>query len=219
MSQSGDVSADLPLSELSTAGDAEAGDEQPAARWRPPTRWVVLGSVAALVVVLLAVFGTIGWRLLDREKVSLTTPASLAGLTLDTSDEARQTTDYLRTALAAKTSLSSTVGAVYQDAAGTDRKVLLFGGTGTQISPGRDLDQAFALLNDQSGTVTDLREVPAGPLGGVAKCGTSNGDGGAMPVCGWADNGSLAVALFPGRTVDSAARLLLDLRTGIEHRR
>ncbi len=208
--------SDAPATELSIM-EPSATEEAPVKRqWR--TRWIVLGSLAALVVLLAAVLGPVGWRFLNREKASLTTPATVAGLTLDTSDEARQTTDYLRTAVAAKTALSTTVGAVYQDPTSQDRKVLLFGGTSVQLSPARALDQAFGLLNDESGSVTDLREVPSGPLGGVVRCGTSNGDGGAMPVCGWADNASLAIALFPGRTVDAAAKLLLDLRAAVEHR-
>jgi hypothetical protein len=203
--------ADLPIM------DAPATGAPRTKRWSR-TRWIVLGSLAALVVLLAAVLGPIGWRLINREDVSLKTPATVAGLTLDTSDEARQTTEYLRTAVAAKVALNSTVGAVYQDPASKDRKVLFFGGTNLQLSPGHRLDEALGLLNDDSGTVTSLHEVSAGPLGGVVKCGISNGDGGAMPVCGWADNASLAVALFSGRTVDDAAKLLLDLRAAIEHR-
>jgi hypothetical protein len=194
-----------------------ATDEPPARRWTR-TRILVLAGLAALLLLLGAILGPIGWRFFTREHVALTTPGKVAGLTLDTSDDARQTMDYLRTAVAAKISLTDTVGAVYQDPASKDRKVLFFGGTNLQLSPAHQLDQALTLLNDDTGTVTGLHDVAPGPLGGIAKCGTSNGDGGAMAVCGWADNGSLAVALFPGRTVDDAAKLLLDLRAGIEHR-
>jgi hypothetical protein len=202
--------SELPLLESAT-------DEPPPRRWTR-TRLLVLGSLAALVLLLVAILGPIGWRLINREKVALTTPGKVAGLTLDTGDDARQTMDYLRTAVAAKISLTSTVGAVYQDPASKDRKVLFFGGTNLQLSPAHELDQALTIFNDDTGTVTELHDVAAGPLGGIMKCGTSNGDGGAMPVCGWADNGSLGVALFPGRTINNAAKLLLDLRAGIEHR-
>jgi hypothetical protein len=213
MAQPSDVSAtELPIMEPSAAEEAPS-----RRRWR--TRWIVLGSLAALVLLLAAVLGPVGWRLLNPEKATLTTPDSVAGLTLDNSSDARQTTDYLRTAVAARTSLSSTVGAAYDDPANADRKVLLFGGTGVDLSPSRVLDQAFGLLNDESGSVTEVRDMPAGPLGGVVRCGTSNGDGGAMSVCGWADNASLAVALFPGRTIDAAAKLMLELRTAVEHQR
>jgi hypothetical protein len=201
---------ELPLLDAAT-------DEPPPRRWTR-NRILVLAGLGALVLLLAAILGPIGWRFLNREDVALTTPGKVAGLTLDTSDDARQTTDYLRTAVAAKVSLTDTVGAVYQDPASKDRKVLFFGGTNVQLSPAHQLDQALAIFNDDTGTVTGLHEVPPGPFGGIVKCGTSNGDGGAMPVCGWADNGSLAVALFPARTVDDAAKLILDLRGGIEHR-
>ena len=213
MTQPSDVSeTDLPIM------DPLATDE-PSSRPRWRTRWLVLGSLAAVVLLLAGILGPIGWRLINQEKATLTTPDTVAGLTLDNSNDARQTTDYLRTAVAAKTGLSTTVGAVYDDPSSADRKVLLFGGTSVQLSPAKALDQAFALLNDESGSVTGVREVAPGPLGGVVKCGTSNGDGGAMPVCGWADNASLVVGLFPGRSDDAAGRLLLDLRTAVEHRR
>jgi hypothetical protein len=202
--------AELPLMDSAT-------DEPPARRWTR-NRILLLAGLGAIVLLLAAILGPIGYRFLTRERVTLDTPAKAAGLTLDTGDDAKQTMDYLRQAVAAKISLDGTVGAVYQDPGSADRKVLFFGGTSVQLSPAHQLDQALTLLNDDTGIVSGLHEVPAGPLGGIAKCGTSNGDGGAMPVCGWADNGSLAVALFPGRTVDDAAKLLLDLRTAIEHR-
>jgi hypothetical protein len=209
--------SDTPATELSIMEPSTA-EETPSPR-RRRARWIVLGSLVALVVLLAAVLGPTGWRLLNREKATLDTPDTIAGLTLDKSNDAKQTMDYLRTAVAARTSLGSTVGVVYDDPANADRKVLLFGGTSASLSPAKALDQAFGLLNDQSGSVTDVHDVAAGPLGGVVRCGTSNGDGGAMPVCGWADNASLAVALFPGRTADAAAKLILDLRSAVEHRR
>src|SRR2546421_4670385 len=164
------------------------------------------------------IIGGVAWHFLTGQKsIALKPPASVAGLTLDTSDDAQQTADYLRTAVAAKINLDNPIGAVYRDPADRDRDVLLFGGTRLLINPAKDLDQAFSLLNDSSGAVTGVQDVPAGPLGGVMRCGTSTGDGGPMVVCGWADRGSLAVGLFPGRTLDEAATLLRALRTGIEH--
>lgn len=197
--------------------ESTAGGELPVRR-RLAVRWVVLVGLAGAVVVLLAVLGPVGWRVAHRTGITLSTPGRVAGLTLDNSADARQTMDYLRTAVAAKVSLDSTIGAVYQDPGSADRKVLFFGGTSAQLSPAKALDQALSLLNDDTGTVTGLHDVSAGPSGGVAKCGSSNGDGGAMPVCGWADNGSLAIGLFPGRTDAAAATLLLDLRAAVERR-
>jgi hypothetical protein len=215
------------MSDLPVLGSTEEEDLSPPAPgpagplWRrlPRTRWLVLG-VAGLVLLLAAVvLGPLAWRVLTRDSVTLSTPASLAGLSIDTSDNASQTADYLRTAVAAKITLDTSVGAVYRDPASADRDVLFFGGTAFILTPERQLDQALGLLNDDSGTVTGLHAVDPGPLGGSMKCGTTPGDNGStMAVCGWADNGSLAVALFPGRGVDQAANLLRQMRAGIEHR-
>src|SRR2546421_7970846 len=100
-------------------------DEPPVRRWTR-SRILVLAGRAALVLLLVAILGPIAWRFITRENVALTTPGKVAGLTLDTSDDARQTMDYLRTAVAAKISLTSTVGAVHQDPARQDRKGLMF---------------------------------------------------------------------------------------------
>jgi hypothetical protein len=110
------------------------------------------------------------------------------------------------------------VGAVYADAAAPTKSVFIVGGTATLRAPERDLDLAFRLLTDDSARVEDLHAVPAGELGGIMKCGTSPADDGPMAICGWADHGSLAVAMFPGRTVTESAELLRGLRAVIEHR-
>jgi hypothetical protein len=206
--------SDLPLVDEALSDEAPSA---PARRRR--TRWITLAVLGALFLVAVAVFGPLGWHLIAGRGTTLSTPATLAGLTLDKASDANQTADYLRTAVAADTSLDSSVGAVYRDPAAKDRSVLFFGGTASIDSPAEQLDRTLtALLTDQSGDASDLHALPAGSLGGVLKCGTSAGEGGPMAVCGWADNGSLAVALFPGRTVDSAADLLRQMRSGIQHR-
>jgi hypothetical protein len=155
---------------------------------------------------------------LSAPHTTLTVPDTVAGLRRDTNADAAQTAEYLRDAIAANASLGGAVGAVYTDPSSQDRSVLFFGGTGSIDSPGTRLDAAFTLLDDQSGSVSGIREVAAGSLGGVLKCGTSNGDGAPIAVCGWADDGSLAVALFPGRSLDQAAELMRQLRSAMEHR-
>lgn len=207
---------DLPLLEPSTGDPAgESPGASPARHWI--SRRVVIAALAGVVLLLAVIIG-VSWHFLNRQSVSLEPPATLAGLTLDTSDDAKNTAEYLRTAVAAKVSLDESVGVVYRDPADQGHDVLLFGGTKLLLNPGKELDQALGLLNDTSGEVTGLHEVPPGPLGGVMRCGTSTGEGGPMSVCGWADRDSLAVALFPGRTIDQAATLFRELRAGIERR-
>jgi hypothetical protein len=207
---------DLPLLEPSTGDPAGESPTGTPARRRISRR--ILFSILAGVVVVLAIVIGVSWHFFNQQSVSLRPPTAVAGFTLDDSADAKQTAEYLRTAVAAKMSLDDSVGAVYRDPASKGHDVLFFGGTRLLLNPAKELDQALGLLNDTSGEVTGLHEVPAGPLGGVMKCGTSTGDGGPMAVCGWADRDSLAMALFPGRTVDQAAALFRDLRTAIEKR-
>lgn len=194
----------------------DAAAEQPGRRWL--RRRYVLGVVAALVVVLVAVFGPAWWRLVTQQHASLATPDQIAGLTLNKSDDGKETADYFSTVIAASISLKSSVGAVYDDPASSQRSVMFFGGTGVLLAPDKELASAFGLLDDKSGAVRDIHSVPPGPLGGEMKCGTSTGDGGDMAVCGWADHGSIALAFFPGRTLDDAAALMRQIRDGVQHR-
>ncbi len=183
---------------------------------RPRKRWLLVAGAVGVLIVAAAITVPLLIHTL-RGGTSLTTPATIGGLHHDTATDAAQTADYLRDALAADVSLGSSVGAVYTDPKDQQRSVLLFGGTASVDSPDKELDRALGLLNDQTGSVTGLHAVTAGPLGGSMKCGTSNGDGGAMSVCGWADSGSVVVALFPGRTVDESADLMRQLRAAVEH--
>jgi hypothetical protein len=204
----------FPSEDAMAADLAEAAERGSARRRR--TRWLLIGGLAVVLVVVAA--SLISWRYLSGPGTTLSTPDSVAGLQRETDADTNATTDYLRDALAANASLNGAVGAVYSDPGNADRRVLLFGGTGSIDSPSSKLDAAFALLNDQTGNVTGVREVTPGPLGGVIKCGTSNGDGAPISVCGWADKDSLALALFPGRSMDEAADLMREFRVAVEHR-
>jgi hypothetical protein len=181
-------------------------------------RRIALGAVAVVGLVALAVGGVFGARILSQKDATLTTPDQVAGLTRDTTDSARAAADDLRAAFAAGIDLDSSVGAVYKDPASSDHSVLLFGGTTLLWSPERDLDTLFGLVADGDGAVQGLHKVPAGPLGGVMKCGTTVTAGSQMTVCGWADHGSVAVGLFPGRSVDDAGTLLREMRPSVEKR-
>jgi hypothetical protein len=197
--------------------DAGAADGGRAAR-RRRIRWYVLGAVSAVILALVVALGPTWWQLVTQRHASLATPDHLAGLTLDRSADGQTTADYLRTAIAASISLDNSVGAIYDDPADQQRSVMIFGGTGLLLSPDKQLTTAFTLLDDQAGGMVGVQPVPAGVLGGEMKCGTSTGDGGDMPVCGWADHGSIAIAMFPGRSLDDASALMLRMRDGIQKR-
>ncbi|MCM0677087.1 hypothetical protein NCC78_20685 [Micromonospora phytophila] len=201
--------------QLSNRDPGEAPDRRAARSRRLRLAW----ATAALVGLAgTAVLGTFGWRVAQQKDTELSTPAQVAGLSRDDSDRARSTADYLRSGFAADIELDRSFGTVYRDPADERRSVLVFGGATLLWQPERDLDSLFGLLTDETGKVTGLREVPAGRLGGVMKCGTTSGDGGDFAVCGWADHGSVVMAMFPGRSVDDAGELFRKLRDGIQTR-
>ncbi len=197
-------------------GDPEAAPERRAARSRRRrVAWVLAAAVGLAGAGFL---GSAGWRVVQQKDTTVTTPDRVAGLTRDDSERARSTADYLRSGFAADIELDSSFGTVYRDPGNERRSVLIFGGTTLLWQPERDLDSLFGLTADETGAVTGLRDLPAGRLGGVLKCGTTSGEGGDFAVCGWADHGSVVMAMFPDRSVDEAGRLLGDMREEMQTR-
>ncbi|MEH1168219.1 hypothetical protein V6V47_22815 [Micromonospora sp. CPCC 205539] len=203
----------IQLSTRDTGGDPDA----PEGGWSRRRR--IAWSVALVVGLAGAgVLGTFGWQVAQQKDTRLGTPDQVAGLTRDDSERAKSTADYLRSGLGADIELDESFGTVYRDPADDMRSVLIFGGTTLLWQPERDLDSLFGLMSDETGKVTGLRELPAGKLGGVLKCGSTSGEGGDFAVCGWADHGSVVMAMFPGRSVADAGGLLRELRTGMQTR-
>jgi hypothetical protein len=193
--------------------------DEPARARRHVGRYVALAA-AALVAGAAIVTGPTLWRVYSARHTTLTLPSQVAGLSRDSAGDSQQTAEYLRDAVGTGTSLGHPFGAVYDLGGDTAHSVLVFGGTGSIFRPARTLTGVLALLGDSSDAIRDLHEVAPGALGGMMKCGISPGSGDIqdqdMPICGWADHGSAAAALFPGRTEDQAADLMRQFRTAME---
>jgi hypothetical protein len=191
-------------------------DESPRPRSR--RRTIALGAVAAVGLVAVGGLGWFGSGILREKDATLATPERIGTFVRDDSERAKSTADDLRSAFEAGIDLDKSVGAVYTDPASANRSVLLFGGTTLLWSPEKDLDTLFGLMADDAGDVTDVRELEPGDLGGVLKCGKTTADGSDISVCGWADHGSVAIGLFPGRGQDEAGTLLRDVRAAVQSR-
>jgi hypothetical protein len=180
--------------------------------------WIVTAILGVIAIAVVAMVGPLTWQVLSQSGATLTMPATVGTLTRDDSAGAKETADDLVSALRAEIDLDAATGAIYSDpTGGAGKSVMLFGGTALLWSPEKELDAVMSMLADTGDRIKDLSEVDAGPLGGVMKCGVSAGpvigDSSAMSVCGWADHGSIALALFPGRTPSDAAVLTRQLRT------
>ena len=195
-------------------------NDEPETRGAPRsrTRTILLSGLLAAGLAGASLIGYTVWRIASQRDATLTTPPQVAGLRIDQSENGRQTAEYLATALSADVDFEEAVGAVYADPGAAGRGVLFFGGTTLIWTPGSDLDHAFELVSDNQGAVTGLRDVDPGTLGGTMKCGSTTSEDGEIAVCGWADHGSLALALFPNRPVDESADLLRDIRSAAETR-
>ena len=178
-------------------------------------------ALALLLVVVLGAAGVYGptlWRVAQQRDAKISTPERVADLQLDHRDGARETAEYVRDAVATSVKLEESVAAVYSDTAAADRSVIFAGGSGLIWNPEEALSKVFALMSDETGGVTGVRDVRPGPLGGQVRCGSTATPEGDLPVCGWADHGSVGIALFPNRSVDEAAEILLRLRTATQSR-
>jgi hypothetical protein len=181
-----------------------------------PVRRIVLSGLLAAALAGTAVVGYTAWGVFSEKDATLTTPDTIGALTLDRSESGVQTADYLQTALSAEVDLDKAVGAVYTDAGG--KGVLFLGGTGLIWAPEANLDVAFDMISDSEGAVTGIRTVDAGELGGTMKCGVTKSDDADLAVCGWADHGSLALAMFTNRSTDESGRLLREIRAAAQKR-
>ncbi|WP_250009081.1 hypothetical protein [Actinoplanes sp. M2I2] len=204
--------------DLFTSGDFTSDDDEAPAEAKPRgrVRRVLIAMLLAVAVVAMTMLAFASWRIIAQRHAELEIKPSVGPLSLDYSSEGASTADYLRTALAAEVDLDHTYGAVYNET--PDKNVLFLAGTGLIWTPGKDLEAAMELISDSEGAVTSLKDVDPGPLDGTMKCGiTSTGDG-DLTVCGWADHGSLALAMFNNRTPEEAAPLMLALRNATESR-
>ncbi|QOC90746.1 hypothetical protein [Micromonospora craniellae] len=196
--------------------EAPAGSDRRTGRSR---RWRIAAAlIAVLVFAGVGALGSWGWRIMQQKDARISTPGEVAGLRQDTSDRAVSTADYLRSGLAADIQLDSSFGVVYQDPADARRSVLMFGGTTLLWQPERDLESLFTLMADETSALDGLRDVSPGRLGGVMKCGSTSSEDGDFAVCGWADHGSVVLAMFSSRSVDESAGLLRQIREAVQTR-
>lgn len=181
---------------------------------RPRGLWIALAVLGAAAIVASVTVGPMVWRMTQQRDATLTMPETVAELKRDDSERAKATASDLVTALRAEIQLDQSAAAIYSDPSSEPgRSIMLFGGTTLLWSPERELDAVLKLVEDDVDKIRDLQTVEPGPLGGVMKCGTTTAESAPMAVCGWADHGSIALALFPERSPSDAAFLMRTLRS------
>lgn len=175
---------------------------------------ITMTVLAVLAVGMLAIAGPKVWRMIQHGGATLTMPPAVGDLKRDDSDRAKVAAEDLVAAMRARIDLDEMAAAVYHEpAGGPGRSIMLFGGTALLWNPEAELDAVLTLAEDTGDKIRDLRPVDPGPLGGVMKCGSVGTAQAPMAVCGWADHGSIALALFPTRSASDAEALMRILRS------
>jgi len=108
--------------------------------------------------------------------------------------------------------------AIYTDSTDRRRLATVAGITRFISSPGGTIDTAFTTIGPDLGMTTSHR-IPIGAAQAVGRCGTGRVDGQRVVVCGWADHGSLAVAMYTNRSETEGAAMIRTLRQTLIVRR
>jgi hypothetical protein len=179
---------------------------------------ILLAVLGVSVLVASLTLGPTVLRMLSQRSASLTAPPAVGTYTLDSSEAATAASTDLTTTLRAQIEVDNAVGAVYTDpAAGVSKSVIIAAGSVFLFNPERELDTVIG-FGGNTEEVAQMTKVEPGPLAGVMKCGTGGKGEDALTVCGWADHGSIAIALFPGHSTEEAAALMRDFRGAMEKR-
>jgi len=83
-------------------------------------------------------------------------------------------------------------------------------------NPKKELDSAFTGRGVSELNLTGVASIPAGPLGGVAKCAKGNAGGAPLAMCGWADEGSSGLVFWYFTSLSDAKKEFIKLRGQVE---
>lgn len=160
---------------------------------------------------------------------SMTVPDSVDGYRRQTGQVADRMAENLRQAMeSAQKQYGAAYGkakiGIYQRPGDTAHPLIFVG------LPGRDIPQLAAELRSRPSSdevdsvfmgmgIMDAKDYPAGPLGGVLRCGKGNTGGTATAAaCVWADGSVVGLTMTPlAADVPGLARLSLSLRNAAEH--
>jgi hypothetical protein len=146
----------------------------------------------------------------EQYPASASLPAQVSDLTLRDDATSRRTVKQLEADLQVNNWLAEdTFAAVYGD--GDGKRVTVFGTTGFHFSPDDDLRTEMERLTDRY-KIRNVEQFDTGARGEFARCGVGKDGDATVAVCGWADHGSLATALFTRRNRADSAELLEQLR-------
>ncbi|MBD0690944.1 hypothetical protein [Streptomyces sp. CBMA123] len=167
------------------------------------TLWIVLGTVAAVILLGGGTLAYFVWNATSNagtQKIVL--PATFKDLSRNDDSEVTSAMEKAMTDSLGQGDGNwkpTGVAGMYQNAQ-SDPQILVAGAYGKVLLPKQELDQAFNGVGGKGGaTVTDRHTVDAGPKGGTMECGVMTESDSKVGMCAWADSSSLVIVMqMPG---------------------
>jgi hypothetical protein len=186
--------------------------------------WKIVGIVVAAVVVLclggigVAVFANRG-KIEDAAaatKIKVVEPASLGSRPKATDPELNSGLQGSVDEMKKEPGVTGTVGAFY----GTPKTLDILMVVGASSIGGSAQDRYDAMTQGIAGDfdLTQLKDVPPGPLGGIAKCGDGKTGGVPLGVCMWADSGSFGMLVLFNKKAAALEKDFISYRGQIEQK-
>ncbi|GIJ49705.1 hypothetical protein Val02_65910 [Virgisporangium aliadipatigenens] len=174
-------------------------------------------TVTFLALTVACCGGIIGWArpFVDEYPASISAGAAVPGLTPTTDAARRKAAEELAGVIEADQLDEKSFPLIWND--NNKRAVTVAATTRFVQNPGKDLDARFGELTERLKLGAPTKVDP-GPLAGQMRCAAGSSGGRDAAVCGWADHGSLAVGVFPGRSTNEAAELLRTIRSSVLQR-
>jgi hypothetical protein len=193
----------------------------------PPKKrsvWKIIGLVVAIVVVLcvsgigIVVFnnrGTIA-DVAAATKIKVVEPAALGSRPKTTDPTLTSALDGASAEMKKEQGVTGTAAAFYGDAKKLDLVMVV---AASSIG-GSAQDRYDAMVKGLGSdfTVSNLKDVEPGPLGGIAKCGDGSTSGVPLGVCMWADSGSFAMLVLFNKTGADLQKDFVSYRGQIEQK-
>jgi hypothetical protein len=197
------------------------GDASPPPKKRSVWK-IVLLVIAVVIVLCVGGIGTFVYvnrdkvkDAVDATKIKVVEPATLGALPKTSVPDLEKGLQSDITSMKQDSTVTGTVGAVYGDS-----KTLNVAMVEAASSVGGSAQQRFDALSKNIAPfgITDLKDVDAGPLGGIAKCG--NGKAGPVPlgVCLWTDAGSFGLIVQFKKTAAELQKNFVAYRGQIEQK-
>jgi hypothetical protein len=152
-----------------------------------------------------------------RATITIVEPRSLGGRPRVTDPKFADTVEQLEKNLALLPGSAQSVGAIYGNPAKRDL-VMVVAAKSYVRDPKDEVDSAFAGSTFGNMDLTGVSSIPAGPLGGAAKCGKGSDEGVPLSLCVWADEGSSGLFIWYFTSLSKAKKEFVRLRGQVEQK-